>query len=193
MPDCKIDIGFDPADCVTLESGGVSGALYLFNFNDWLIANITRGLDSAISAITLQGVGAAAFKYDLTRGSSVPSSPVTINDGGKSGFVHTLLSFVPTKDMAIKMQLTKLLNFGRVVAVVVLDSSVVANVYGNDLGLSLLTYEEAPTDPGKGGGIQFTLNTPSNTTLENLPPVTFFDTDRATTLAALEALLIPVP
>ena len=50
-----------------------------------------------------------------------------------------------------------------------------------------------PNDPSKGGGIDVTFTTPSDVTLENLPPVTFFDTDRATTLAALETLRTPVP
>lgn len=192
MPDCKLDTGFNPADCVSLEQGGVTGALYLINYDDYLTATVTRGVDNEITAIVLTTVGAKAVKYDLTRGASIPTNPATINTGGKSGFLHTVLSFIPTKDMKVKTELTRLLNFGRVIAIVVLDSSVVANVYGNDLGLSLATYEEAPNDPAKGGGIQFTLATPADVTLENLPPATFFDTDRAITLAALEALLVPV-
>jgi len=53
-------------------------------------------------------------------------------------------------------------------------------------------YEEAPNDPSKGGGIDVTFTTPGDVTLENLPPVTFFDTSRTATLAALTALKTPV-
>lgn len=192
MPNCEIDLGFDPADCVSLEQGGVSGELYLINYDQYLTATVVRDVDNSISAITLVNIGDAAFKFALTRGASVPTTPLTVNNGGKSGFLHTVATFIPTKDMAIKTEFTRLINFGRVVAIVVLDSGVVANVYGNDLGLSMTAYEEAPNDPSKGGGLQITLSTPADVTLENLPPVTFFDTDRVATLAALEALLIPV-
>jgi len=194
MPVCKVTTDFEPADCFDLESGGVSGDLYLINWDDWLTATkVIDAVTKEVSGITLTETGSKAVKYGLTRGATVPTTPLTVNNGGKSGYMHTVLTFIPTKDQAVKAELTKLINFGRVVAIVVLDSSVVANIYGSDVGLSMTAYEEAPNDPGKGGGLQVTLTTPADTTLENLPPVTFFDTNRATTLAALEALLTPVP
>lgn len=194
MPTCEITSDFLPADCIDLESGGVSGDLYLINWNDWLTATKTvDGVTKEISAITITNTGNRAYKYELTRGASVVTSPLTVNNGGKSGYLHTILTFIPTKDQAVKAELTKLINFGRVVAIVVLDSSVVANVYGNDVGLAMTAFEEAPNDPAKGGGLQPTFSTPADTTLENLPGITFFNTDRATTVAALEALLTPAP
>lgn len=194
MPDCKISTDFAPANCIDLESGGVSGNLFLINWEDWLTATITRDpVTMQISSIVLTNQGAKAIKYELTRGASVLTSPLTVNNGGKSGYMHSVATFIPTKDQAVKAELTKLINFGRVIAIPVLDSSVVTNVYGSDVGLAMTAYEEAPNDPSKGGGLQVTFTTPADVTMENLPPVTFFDTDRATTLAALEALLTPVP
>lgn len=192
MADCNITQGFSAADCVSLEQGGVSGDLYLINYNDYLTATITRDVDGTITDITLTNIGAAAFKYELTRGASVLTSPLTVNNGGKSGYLHNVAAFIPTKDQAIKSDLTNLINFGRVIAIPVLDSTVVANLYGNDMGLSMTAYEEAPNDPSKGGGLQVTFSTPADTTLENLPAVTVFDTDRTTTITMLEALLTPV-
>jgi hypothetical protein len=192
MADCKITSGFTVADCNALEKGGVSGVMYLINYSAWLSATITKDVDGSISAITLTESGEQAYKYELTRGASVLTSPAVINNGGKSGYQHTANVFIPTKGMDQKTQFSNLLNFGRVVAIFVLDSTVVSNVYGDDMGLSMTAYEEAPNDPGKGGGIQVTLQTPADTTLESLPPVTFFDTDRATTLDALTALETPV-
>jgi len=192
MADCKITAGFSATDCVSLEQGGVSGDLYLINYEDYLTATITEDPDKTITDIVLTTTGAQAFKFELTRGASVLTSPLTVNNGGKSGYLHSVAAFIPTKDQATKTDLTNLINFGRVIAIPVLDSTVVANVFGNDMGLSMTAYEEAPNDPSVGGGLQITLSTPADTTLENLPGRTFFDTDRATTIANLEALLVPV-
>lgn len=182
-----------PADCVSLESGGVSGAAYGIDYEVWKRATITESADGTITAITLTETGDQAIKYDLPYGASVPSTPFTQNNGGKSGFSHSVQMFLPTKLQAIKKELAGYGNFGRMVWIVVLDASVVANVFGNDMGLRLSAYDELPNDPAKGGGIDVTWSTPTDATLENLPPRTFFTTDRATTLAALETLLTPVP
>lgn len=190
---CEISTDFTPADCTDLERGGVSGDLYLINFNDWLTATIVRDADGTITSITLTNPGAKAVKYALPRGAAVPTTPLTVNNGGKGGFAHTVAAFIPTKDQAVKKELASLVNYNRVVAIVVLDATVVSNVYGNDAGLSMTAFEEAPNDPSMGGGVQMTVSTPADVTTENLPPVTFFNTDRATTLAALEALRTEVP
>lgn len=192
MPDCNLSLGFSVTDCAGLEQGGVAGDLYLINYNDYLTATITEDLDKTITDIVLTTSGAQAFKFELTRGGAVLTSPLTVNNAGKSGYLHSVAAFIPTKEQATKTDFTNLINFGRVIAIVVLDSTVVANVFGNDMGLSMTAYEEAPNDPSVGGGLQITLSTPADTTLENLPGRTFFDTDRATTIANLEALLTPV-
>ena len=184
---------FIPADPCDLEVGGVSGDVYLINYKDWLNATVTKDADGTITAIALTGTGNKAVKYQLPRGASVLNTPLTVNNGGKSGFTHSVQMFIPTKLQALKKEIAGLANYGRVVALVVIDSSVVANVYGQDVGLSLTAYEEANNDPAKGGGLDVTLATPADVTMENLPPSTFFSTDRATTVAALEALLTPVP
>lgn len=192
MP-CKIDIGFSPADCFDLGIGGVTGNMYLINFDDWKSATITRSVDKTITDVVLTTVGASAFKYELTRGGAAPASPETVNNGGKSGFAHSVVSFIPTREQAIKTEFAKLANFSRVIAILVMDDNkVVSEVYGDEAGLVLTAFDETPGDPAKGGGIQPTLGTPADTTLETLPPVNFFDTDRATTIAKLEALLVPV-
>jgi hypothetical protein len=193
MPNCVISTDFLPSDCVSLESGGVSGAAYGIDFEVWKRATITRASDGTISAITLTGVGDQAVKYDLPYGASIPSTPFTQNNGGKSGFAHSVNMFLPTKLQALKKEIAGYGNFGRMVWIVVLDASVVANVFGNDMGLRLSAYDELPNDPAKGGGIDVTWSTPTDATLENLPPVTFFNTSRADTLAALDALMTPVP
>lgn len=188
----KLTSDFIPASCTALEIGGVSGKLFLINYDDWITATVTRAADGTITAAALTTTGAKAVEYDLPRGAPIVTSPLTINNGGKSGWSHSVQAFIPTKLQALKQELACLANYGRVVAVVVLDSGVVANVYGNDVGLQMTAYEEAPNDPSKGGGLDITLSTPADVTLENLPPVTFLSTDRATTLLALDALKVAV-
>lgn len=190
---CILTLDVAPANCTTSEKGGVQSELYLINYADWVTATKTVGADGTITAITLTTPTAKAVKYELARGATVPTSPFTKNVGGKSGWTHTVATFIPAKTQALKKELAALANFNRVVAIVVVDASVVTQVYGNDVGLELNAWEEAPNDPAKGGGIQLTLATPPDTTLEDLPPVPFFITSRAATMAALEALLVAVP
>jgi len=191
---CKVDTDFDPgASCTDLETGGVQGKLYLINYADWLTANVTRdAVTGAVTAIVLTETGAKATEYLLPEGAVISSTPMTDNPGGKSGFAHALAAFMPTKDSAIRQELASLMNYGRVVGIIVLDSSIVSQIYGSDSGLKLTAFEEANNDPSKGGGFDATFGTPTDVTLENLPPVEFFDTDRATTLAALTTLKTPV-
>ena len=192
MANCPITTDLLPSDCTSLEIGGVSGAVYGIDFEVWKRATITADVDGSISAISLTQTGDKAVKYDLTYGAPIPSTPFTQNNGGKSGWAHTLQMFLPTKDQEIKKELAGYANYGRIIWIVVLDASVTANVYGNDVGMRISAYDELPNDPAKGGGIDVTFSTPTDATLENLPPVTFFDTDRATTIAALDALIVPV-
>jgi hypothetical protein len=188
----KLATDFIPVDCTSLEVGGVSGKLYLLDYEDYLTSTITRDADGSISAIVLTTTGAKAIEYDLPRGATIATSPLTINNGGKSGFTHTLQAFIPSKGMDIKKEIACYVNYRRAVGLLVLDSSIVAQVFGNDVGLQVTAYEEAPNDPSKGGGFDVTFSTPSDVTLENLPPTTFFDTSRTVTLAALLALKTPV-
>jgi len=189
---CQLTVDFAPTNCTTNEKGGVQKDLYLINYDDWVTATKTVTADGTYSAITLTTLGSKAVKYELMRGATVPTSPYAEQTGGKSGWTHTLATFINTKNQALKKELASLANYNRVVAIVVVDASIVSMVYGADAGLKLNAWEEAPNDPAKGGGIQLTLATPPDTTLEDLPPVPFFITSRAATLAALEALLVEV-
>lgn len=193
MPSCKLTTDLLPSDCISLPTGGVSGSAYGIDYEDWLAATKTVAADGSISAIALP-TGTEAIKYDLPRGASIPSTPLTVNNGGKSGFAHTLQMFIPAKDQATRDEIVGLANYGRVVWIVVIDGQdPVARVFGNDSGLSLTAYDELLSDPSKGGGIDATFSTPADTTMENRPPVNFYDTDRPTTLAALDALMTPAP
>jgi hypothetical protein len=190
----KLSTDFDLTSCADLGTGGTSGNIYIFDYDDWLTATVTEDATTKeISAIVLTETGAKATKYELTRGAPIVSSPMSVNSGGKSGYTHTVQFYFPQKTQSFKTELNEYLNCRRVVIAVVIDSVLVpVEIYGNDVGMSMTAFDEVANDPAQGGGFNITFATPSDVTLENLPPRNFFDTDRSTTLAALETLLTPV-
>jgi len=64
-------------------------------------------------------------------------------------------------------------------------------VYGKNIGMQLLTNIRILGDNATGGAHVLQLATPENGGTEGSIPDVFFTTDYATTLAAVEALLIP--
>ncbi len=186
---CKLLSDFEVPGCTGLGRSGVSGVVYLLAYEAWQgSARIEDSSTGEISGVTLK-TGDKAVKYTLPITAPVPSTELVKNTGGKSGFKHTLVMYIPSASQTLKSELVSTVNFERLVAIVVLDSEEVANVYGSDSGLVMTSYGETPADPANGGGLMVTLST-IETGLENLPPVTFKKTDRPTTLAALEALRI---
>lgn len=191
MPACELTIDLIPSDCVSLPTGGTTGAAYGISYEKWLNAVLTVAADGSISAIE-PAVGDEFIKYDLPRGATIPTTPLTVNNGGKSGFAHTLQMFVSSKAQDLRDELAGFANYNKLVWIVVIEgTNPVARIVGAENGLSLTAYDELENDPAKGGGADVTFSTPADNTLENRPPVNFFDTDRATTLAALTALETP--
>jgi len=127
----------------TLEVGGVVGRIFIFNYDEWVMSTITK-VSGVITDIELASTGAKSTEYALARGSIVPATPLTVNNGGKGGFVHTLPIFIATKSQAVKNELVSKINLGRSVIVVLLDSSIVAQVFGDGVGLQMTAYDELP-------------------------------------------------
>lgn len=193
MPACELTIDLIPSDCLSQPTGGTTGAAYGISYEKWLNATLTVGANGEISAIA-PASGDKFIKYDLPRGATIPTTPLTVNTGGKSGFAHTLVMFVPSKAQDVRDEIAGFANYNKMVWIVVLEGAdVPARTLGAENGLSLTAYDELENDPAQGAGFNATFATPADNTLENRPPVNFFNTDRATTLAALEALLTPAP
>ena len=195
MKVCALTAGFSPADCTDLGIGGVTGTGYFITYDAWLSASKTTGANNDIANITLTRTGDRAWKFDFTLGAPVLSSPLTNNVGGKSGFMHSAVIFVPTKDPDQKKQFEDFVNYGKGVWVFELDSRESPfQIYGFDAGLKLSAMDELPNDPSQGGGFSMTWSTPADNTLENRLPVTFRDAtnSRTATIALLDALETPV-
>ncbi len=194
MP-CQLTTNYTPSDCRDLGVGGTTGSVYFIDYDAWSRATLNAAAsgDGSIDGITLNGTGDKAIKYDLFPNSMTPDSPFTKNDAGQSGYTHTVPFFMsPSNKQTYKNDWVGYGNFNRVVAIIVMNNSEVSQVYGRTTGLELSAYSELPADQSTGGGFTVTLTTPTTTTLEVAPSDSFFNTDRATTIAALEALLTPV-
>jgi hypothetical protein len=74
----KLTTDFIPVDCTDLEVGGVSGLLYLLDYEDYLRATVTTGTNAEISGIVLTTTGAKATEYALPRGATIATSPLTL-------------------------------------------------------------------------------------------------------------------
>ncbi len=185
----KITSNLSISDCTSLPNSGVTGPVYLVDYDDWLACTVSEDETTKdISDITPPS-GVKFVKYDLTRGGAVLTNPLTVNAGGKSGFIHTAEMFVPTKLQKMRSELMPYINFKRLVAIFLLDGYPVARVYGRELGLVVSVFDEPQNDPAMGGGFKMTLTTPGDTTMETLPPYNLLKTDRAVTLELLESLL----
>lgn len=78
---CKLTTDVTFADCTNLEAGGTTGLAYGIDIEDFRTATVTREPDGTITNIVLTTPGAKAVKYDLPNGATVPTSPLTVNNG----------------------------------------------------------------------------------------------------------------
>ncbi len=171
MAVCKLTKNFEIADCAGLPAGGVTGRVYLFDFDDWLSGTPDRAEDGTITGLTLADE-AKGVRYALPVDSPMPSNEPVRNAGGLNGFKHTLEMYIPKVTQALRKEFVGLNNFGRCVAVVIKDSDQVANMYGSDSGLVMTSFIESPADGAVGGGAKVILASPENG-MENYSAVTF--------------------
>lgn len=190
---CKIDksIAFD---CDAPQQGGVDNFFYVLNYEDWKNATVTvDGSTNEITAITLTGSGTAGYKFSVPKSNNIlPTSPIRTTDG-VDGFDHTIQAMINTIEQLDRENIARV-RFNKIVVIVpLLDGR--AQLFGGGIdatpsaigvGMRLSAYDEAPSDPGLGGMIQFTAKTPDNDPPEiNAPHLIASTVD-------LEALLTPV-
>ena len=182
-----------PYDCNTPIVPGVNQRLILGNQGD--IASVTYDLviTTLIKDITLK-TGKACYVFEGVRQSLTPQYelvPGTIT----VGYLHTVnfLAFdisQEAKDNYEKMAL------GKLFAVIenknaLGNANSVFEVYGIQVGLEAGAITRIPADTETGGAFTISLITPEAEGKEPKMPQSWWDTDYATTLAKVEALLIP--
>lgn len=191
--DCsKITVGFTQDECLPPAIAGTGPRVILISYSDIDKANSVV-TDNVISAIALKD-GAVGYEVD-----SLPNATVgeqTVNVGTYVRTVqHNVTIRIFRKSEAAKKFVNGLLN-ARVVAIVENNErgengEVKYEVYGWDAGLELNDLT-ASTEMADGVPYLFTIGS-GTIAQEGTLAKSFFNTDEATTDAAIEALLSVAP
>lgn len=187
--DCsKITAGFIVADCDGPAIAGTSGRVVLVSFTDVDRAKSTVA-NNVISTIVLKS-GAKAYEVDSLPNAVVGDSPVTVGTY-VSTFQHTLAVRIFKKSEAAKKFVNQLPT-ARVIAIVENNErgakgEVKYEVYGWNSGLTM-TELAATTEMTDGVAYQIGLGS-SSVAQEKTLPMSFFNTNEATTDEAVDALL----
>ena len=187
--DCsKITAGFIVADCDGPAIAGTSGRVVLVSFTD-IDRTKSTVANNVISTIVLKS-GAKAYEVDSLPNAVVGDSPVTVGTYVAT-FQHTLAVRIFKKSEAAKKFVNQLPT-ARVIAIVENNErgakgEVKYEVYGWNSGLTM-TELAAATEMTDGVAYQIGLGS-SSVAQEKTLPMSFFNTDEATTDEAVNALL----
>jgi len=190
-----ITIGAD-YDCLTPLVPGVKQRLILFNLEDIdTVAYSATPPTSLIELITLVTTK-QAFAFEGIKRSLNPQYafiPQTVS----VGYDHQVdfLVFDVSQEQKDNLEAMAL---GKLVAVVENNNSPgnansVFEVYGLGVGMEIITMTRIPGDLETTGAFSLSLKTSDNEGKEPKMPQSWFDTDYATTKAAVETLLTPAP
>lgn len=172
-------------DCENPLIAGVFEELILMNLLD--IESIVYDIDkpSIITDIVLKE-GASAYAFQGTRQSLIPQSDF-IPGRFSVGYDHQLgfQVFDISQDQKDNLEALAI----RKTVGVVRNSAGSIEVYGIIQGLEVLTNSRLPADQDTGGSFSVVIKTSENTAREPKQPQTWFDTDEATTLDLVKALL----
>lgn len=181
-------------DCENPIAPGVNQRLILGNLDDIDVITYNVTNTYIIESITMKQA-APTFAFEGVRRSLNPQyslTPQTVS----IGYTHLIdfsvfdISAAQKENleaMAIKPQFAIIQNLN--------DAGNADNffeVYGVTRGLDVLTNVRIPSDGDTAGAFVIQLSTPEEGGKENKMPATWFITDFATTLAAVDATLVPV-
>ena len=181
-------------DCDDPLQPGVNPRLILMNLDDILLVTYDVGNDRLITDISIKTGVLAAYAFDGFRQSLNPSVefvPQTLS----IGYRHTVEFQVFDISSTQKLNLEKM-ALGKIVAVVENKNSPgnvdsVFEVFGLGTGMEVQTMTRINRDLETAGSWSIVLSTPDNEGQEATLPISWFDTDYATTLALVDALLVP--
>lgn len=189
--DCsRITVGFEVEDCAAPAIAGTGPRVILVNFSD-----VDKGqsvvTDNVISEMLLK-TGMVGYEVDSLPNATVGEDTINVNTYNRT-HQHNLTIRIFKKSEAAKKFVNGVTN-ARVMAIVENNDRGDAGdtkyeVYGWDSGLELndLTASTEMTD-----GVAYLMTLGSGTIAQETSlPKSFFNTDEATTDAAVEALLTP--
>ena len=174
-------------DCANQVVSGTIPRVWLMNKTD--IVSITEGANASIASdIVLAAGGTASYLYEGYRQSVNPESafiPGTLT----AGYDHQLAIQVFKIDSLSKLELEKM-SLNKIVAIVENvntpgNGDSIFELFGADAGMEMLTLTRLNRDQETGGTYSVTLKTSDESGKEPKLPLSFFDTDYATTLAKI--------
>ena len=181
-------------DCDTPLTGGTKTTVWLGNISE--VDDYTQDVYNKliVSGITLAS-GKTLFKLEGdsgTNGSSVGANYKMVKLPFGRAWEHEVSGLAFSIDPDTKLELDKWVQ-GQLFMIVENkhkgeDGNSAFEIYGLDAGLQMEEFERNPNDKDTLGAFKFRLKTDENSREGNMP-YTFWDTDYATTLAAINALL----
>ena len=175
-------------NCLVPPIAGVNNVCYMMNKDD--VASMTTETDGSISAISMK-TGKQAFKFE-TGNTSINGLYTLKKSGVLNGFTHTGTIIYPADDQAAVENLAKFAN-SNVIMIINRrgeDGFGTFLMLGKSQGL-VADNIEGDYSSGERDGLPFVTMSTDEQFNEKKPPVHVLDTDYATTLTALEALLTP--
>ena len=188
---CKINTGLIPTSCSDIAIGGDTGRFWLINFNRFLEATITKGVNGEITNIVAPPLVAGeqfAYRFE-TQPKSITTGNTFTGTNGISGLTHLFSSFIADLSMEQKNSLSTLINMGFAIVIIETQAEKLAVpvdsksppyiLFGEYRGLETSVTDTNLSDQAIGNGIQLTLTTPANGRLEINYPVNVIMTTSA--------------
>ena len=182
-------------DCADPLSPGIRKRLIGFNLED--IENVDYDVvnTNVVELITLK-TGKQAWVFEGIKQSIVPSQEL-VNTPTASTWRHSIIQSIFDVSSEQKLNIQGMATKATVWIVENANDSSnsdsIFEVYGLQRGLEAQTITRSPVDTESGAAYVLELATPDEGGNEPVPVESFFDTDFATTLAAVETLLTPAP
>ncbi len=179
----SLDITFD---CDNQVVAGTIPRVWLIDKTT--VDSVTVGANASIASAIVFAVGGEALVYEGFRNSVNPESafiPTTLT----AGYDHQLAIQVYKIDSLTKLELEKL-SLNKIMALVENvntpgNGDSVFELFGADAGMEMLTLTRLNRDQESGGTYSVVLKTSDESGKEPKLPLSFFDTDYATTLAKI--------
>lgn len=182
-------------DCADPLTPGIRKRLIGFNLADVEDVVYSISEPNVIENITLKS-GTQAFVFDGIKQSITPTQEL-VPQPTSNGWKHGILFSIFDVSSEQKLNLQGMATQGTVWVVENANDSSNADsifeVYGLGRGLEAESITRSPVDTESGAAYVVQLNTPDEGGSEVVPVESWFDTDYTTTLALVDALLVPVP
>ena len=183
-----ISAGFTLA-CDAPIISGVEDDLLLANFNDILSITVDAANPTLVTAIAMKSTK-QFYKIEGRNESAEPLYTLVLARYVKT-YDHQV-TFKIFDNAAVTKELVNLFKDSCIVALIK-GKDGVWELYGKDLGMRQSEGTRNPLDADSGGAHNVVLKTAENAAREPHVPAQFFNTDAATTEAAIATLLLPAP